>query len=267
MTLRATLVGICLATAALAGAARAETKAPPEGLSIRTGWEIGGLLTDYHYEEPDVMWLKGERIGITGAYTVANPNRAYARIEMRVSYGELDYQGSGTLSNVPDSLFEVRALAGRDYALGNSMAWSPYVGFAVRYLYNDLRGTTSTGLFGYRRESAYFYIPLGVTLRMPLGSEWVFAPQVEYSGFIRGSQRSYLADTGIPGYTDVTNQQRHGYGYRVQVMFEGKRWSFGPWLEYWSVKDSDVQQIAPGIGGLEPANWTREAGVEVRYRF
>jgi hypothetical protein len=260
------MVGICWATAALAGTAQAETKAPPEGLSIRTGWEIGGLLSDYRYEEPDFMWLKGKRIGITGAYTAANPNRAYARLEMRASYGDLDYQGSGTLSGVPDYLFELRALAGRDYALGSSMAWSPYVGVGIRLLYNDLRGTTSTGQLGYRRESKYFYIPLGVTLRMPLGAEWVLAPQLEYNGFVRGSQRSYLSDTGLP-LSDVTNQQRQGRGYRVQVMFESRRWSIGPWLDYWNVKDSDVQQIAPGVGGMEPANWTREAGVEVRYRF
>jgi len=68
------------------------------------------------------------------------------------------------------------------------MAWSPYAGFAFRYLYNDLRGTTSTGAIGYRRDSSYFYVPLGVTLRMQLGSDWALAPQVEYKGLIHGVQ-------------------------------------------------------------------------------
>jgi hypothetical protein len=44
----------------------------------------------------------------------------------------------------------------------------PYAGLGFRYLYNDLRGTSSTGAIGYRRESHYFYVPLGVTLRVPL---------------------------------------------------------------------------------------------------
>lgn len=212
------------------------------------------------------MWLKGNRFGVTGAYTETNDKRVYGRIEARWSYGELDYQGSGTLRRVPDHLLETRMLAGRDYPRG-SLVWSPYAGAAFRYLYNDLRGVTSTGQFGYRRESLYFYVPLGVTLRMPLGADWVLAPQVEYSGFVRGVQRSHLSDTGLPGLSNVTNKQRDGRGYRAQLMVEGRRWSFGLWTDYWNVKDSDVQPTGPGTAGLEPANWTRETAVEIRYRF
>ena len=258
------VIGVVLAAGA--GAALAQMTAPPADLVTRKGWEVGGLLSNYKYEEPDFMWLRGDRIGASGAYTMTNSKRVYARFEGRASYGELDYEGSGTMSNVPDYLIEVRALVGRDYALGSTMAWSPYFGVGLRYLYNDLRGTTSTGQFGYRRESTYMYIPVGVTLRMPMGSEWVLVPQAEYKGLLRGVQRSYLSDTGLP-LNDISNQQRQGRGYRVQVMFEGRRWSIGPWLDYWDIKDSDLQQIAPGLVGMEPANWTREAGVEVRYRF
>ena len=232
-------------------------------LATRSGWEIGGQVARYQYEEPGLMWLQGDRFGVVGAYTATNEKRVYGRIEARWSYGELYYQssGTGTMNNVPDHLLETRMLAGRDYPRG-SLVWSPYAGAAFRYLYNDLRGFTSTGASGYRRESLYFYVPLGLTLRMPLGANWVLAPQVEYSGFIRGAQRSYLADTGIPGFSNVTNNQRHGGGYRARLMVEGRRWSFGLWTDYWDVKDSDVQH-----GGLEPANWTRESGVELRYRF
>ncbi len=235
-------------------------------LATRSGWEVGGQLSRYHYEEPDFMRLEGDRIGVTGAYTLANEKRLFTRIEGRWSYAELQYQGSGTLEGVPDHIFELRVLAGGDYRTGK-VVWSPYVGGGFRYLYNDLRGVSSTGQRGYRRDSAYFYVPLGVTLRMPLGGEWALAPQVEYSGFIRGIQRSYLADTGITGLYDVTNYQRDGRGYRAQLMVEGKRWSFGVWTNYWDVEDSDVQPIGVGIAGREPANWTRESGVELRYRF
>jgi folate-dependent tRNA-U54 methylase TrmFO/GidA len=38
-------------------------------------------------------------------------------------------------------------------------------------------------------------------------------------------------------------------------------------MNYWDVKDSDVQAVGVGLAGMEPANWTRETGVEVRYRF
>ena len=254
------ILGLC-ALALCTGAVGAD-----DGLATRDGWEVGGQFARYHYEEPDFMWLKGDRIGVTGAYTVANEKRLFTRIEGRWSYGELDYQGSGTLEGVPDHIFELRVLAGGDYRTGK-VVWSPYVGGGLRYLYNDLRGVSSTGQRGYRRESGYFYIPLGVTLRMPLGAAWVLAPQVEYSGFVRGIQRSYLADTGITGLYDVTNYQRDGGGYRAQLMIEGKRWSFGVWTNYWDVADSDLQPIGAGLAGREPANWTRESGVELRYRF
>jgi len=246
------VLGVLLAATAVAA---------EDPLVTRSGWEVGGQVAHYRYEEPDFMWLKGNRFGVTGAYTEANEKRVYGRIEARWSYGELDYQGSGTLKRVPDHLLETRMLAGRDYPRG-SLVWSPYAGAAFRYLYNDLRGISSTGARGYRRESLYFYVPLGLTLRMPLGADWALAPQLEYSGFIRGVQRSHLSDTGLPGLSNVTNKQRDGRGYRAQVMIEGRRWSFGLWTDYWDVKDSDVQ-----LGGLEPANWTRETGVELRYRF
>lgn len=235
--------------------------AAEDPLATRSGWEVGGYAAQYRYEEPGVMWLKGNRFGVTGAYTETNQQHVYGRIEARWSYGEPDYQGSGTLKRVPDHLLETRMLAGRDYPRG-SLVWSPYAGAAFRYLYNDLRGFSSTGARGYRRESLYFYIPLGVTLRTPLGADWVLAPQVEYSGFVRGVQRSHLSDTGLPGLSDVTNKQRDGRGYRAKLMVEGRRWSFGLWTDYWDVKDSDVQH-----GGREPANWTRETAVEIRYRF
>ena len=250
------VLGVLLAATAVAA---------EDPLATRSGWEAGVNAGRYRYEEPDFMWLRGSRFGVSGAYTETNEKRVYGRIEARWSYGELDYQGSGTLKRVPDHLLETRMLAGRDYPHG-SLVWSPYVGAAFRYLYNDLRGITSTGQIGYRRESLYFYLPLGLTLRMPLGGSWAFAPQLEYNGFVRGVQRTHLSDAGL-GFNDVGNQQRQGRGYRAQLMVEGRRWAFGTWTHYWKIMDSDIQPIGAGLGGVEPANWTRESGVELRYRF
>jgi hypothetical protein len=39
------------------------------------------------------------------------------------------------------------------------------------------------------------------------------------------------------------------------------------WTHYWDIKNSDIQSIGGGLGLLEPANTTRESGVELRYRF
>ena len=234
-------------------------------LATRGGWEMGAQFSQYRYEEPGTMTLEGNRFGVSGAYTAVTPRRAFARFEGRWSYGELEYQGSGVLTGVPDHILEVRLLAGRDYG-SERLRWSPYVGVGFRYLYNDLRGVSSTGAIGYQRESNYFYLPLGVTLRMPIAEGWVFAPQIEYDVFVRGVQRSYLSDTGL-GLGDVSNEQSSGRGYRVQLMLESRRWTLAPWMHYWDVKDSDIQSIGMGLAGYEPANTTREAGVELRYRF
>ena len=258
-------LGLGMRAWALAGALLAGPAWPQDPLATRAGWELGGQLAQYRYEEPGLMELEGPRLGVSVAWSATTPRRAFARLEGRFSYGALDYRGSGTLTDVPDYLLEGRLLAGRDYG-DDRLRWSPYVGGGVRYLYNDLRGVSSSGAIGYRRESTYFYVPLGVTLRARLAAGWVLAPLIEYDAFVRGTQRSYLSDTGL-GLGDVTNRQSRGRGWRATLMFESRRWSVGPWLHFWDVDDSDLQPVAPGIAVYEPANETREAGVELRYRF
>lgn len=257
------IAGIAIAVSA--AAAWAQPAAERRALDTRSGWELGAQLSRYRYEEPGLMWLKGDRAGVTASYTARSPQGLHARLEGRASYAELDYQGSGTLADVPDTLFELRALVGRDLRAGG-MVWVPYAGVGYRTLYNDLRGTSSTGQVGYRRLSRYWYAPIGIGLRLAIGEGLVMAPQIEFDAFGNGKQRSYLGDTGL-GLNDVTNRQRHGRGYRAQLMLEGRHWSFGPWMHYWKVKDSEIQPIGMGLAGLEPENWTRESGVELRYRF
>jgi hypothetical protein len=246
-----------------AGAAVAQA----DPLETRGGLELGVQLSSYEYEEPDFAMLDGERFGLTAAYTFRNDTRLFSRIEGRFSYGELDYTGSGTKSNNPDELYELRALVGRDYLIGKTV-WAPYAGFAIRYLYSDIRGFTSTGVHkGYRRESRYWYVPLGITWRIPLGDAWVLAPQIEYDAFANGSQTSYLTDVDPSYYNDANNRQGHGEGARGQLALEKGSWVFSAWFNYWHIQDSDVVPISIIEGGLEPENYTREAGVEVRYRF
>jgi hypothetical protein len=257
--------------AAIAAPAVAQDAAPHDPLLTPPGWEVGGQVSNYKYEEPDFMKLEGERVGVVGAYNFTTPNLVYGRIDGRVSYGKLDYSAANgaTSSDIPDWTAEIRAVVGRDYPMGERFALSPYIGLGYRYLYNDLRGYSTVGsttYVGYRRYSEYWYVPIGLTMRMRAGAQWVFAPTVEYDAFIGGKQTSKLSDTGL-GYTDATNRQDEGRGYRVYLMMEGRNWSFGPWLHYWNIKDSDVVPIGLGSAGLEPANTTTEYGLELRYRF
>jgi len=236
-----------------------------ERLATRGGWEVGVQAAGYEYDEPFFATLEGERAGVSVAYTFLAKDEVHSRIEARYSYAELDYTGSGTLADVPDHLVEVRGIAGFDHRWRGYM-WVPYAGVGFRYLYNDFRGVTSTGLPGYRRSSRYIYIPIGLTLRIPISGEWAMAPQIEYDAFVNGRQRSYVSDA-VPQWRSATNEQRRGRGVRAQLSFEGPRWAFSLWSHYWKIKNSDVQPVAPGRGILEPANNTHETGVELRYRF
>jgi hypothetical protein len=259
---------LILAAALLAAVSTVVAAQPgqPDPLLTRGGWEVGGQVAKYHYEEPNFAKITGERGGAVGAYTFIAPNRVYNRIDGRVSYGSLDYEGSGTMGNVPDSIIEARAVIGRDYVVSDNVALSPYIGLGFRYLYDDLRGYTSTGAAGYRRYSYYIYAPIGMTLRVRTGDQWVIAPTLEYDAFLGGRQYSKLSDANL-GLPDASNTQKQGRGYRAYLMLETGHWSFGPWLHYWNIKDSDIVPIAPGLAGMEPANWTREYGLELRYRF
>ena len=251
---------------AISSAATAQTAREPDPLATRRGWEVGGQLAHYHYEEPNFAKFIGGRGGILGAYTFTRANRIFFRVDARESYGGLKYQGSGTQDSVPDLIIETRGVAGMDFPVGSSVSLSPYFGLGYRYLYNDSRGYTSTNAAGYRRYSNYLYAPIGLTTRIDLGSRWVLVPTAEADIFLRGKQKSQLSDANL-GFNDVTNTQRHGYGYRAYLMVEKDHLAVGAWMHYWDIKDSDVQPIGLGMAGLEPANWTRESGIEFRYRF
>jgi len=190
----------------------------------------------------------------------------FLRIDGRLSYGSLKYEGSGTKDSIPDWILETRTVGGMDFFPGTKVSLSPYLGLGYRYLYNDLRGYSSSGAAGYRRYSNYIYAPVGLTMRIGLDNRWVLAPNAEADIFIVGKQKTQLSDTNI-GFSDVTNTQKHGYGYRASFMVEKDHFAFGPWIHYWHISDSDVQPIGLGATGQEPENWTREFGVEVRYRF
>jgi len=251
--------------AAISTAVSAQGAAQSNPLLTLPGWEAGGQFAEYQYEEPSFAKLTGDRIGVAGAYTSTGA-LLYTRIDLRASYGSLDYQGSGTLGNVPDWIFETRAVFGKDFLTAAGVALSPYIGLGYRYLYNDVRGRTSTGAIGYRRHSNYVYAPMGLTVRINAGSNWAIAPTIEYDVFLTGRQVSKLSDTSL-GFSDLTNKQAKGRGYRAYLMLENERWAFGPWAHYWKIEQSDIRPVGLGFIGLEPANRTRDYGVEVRYRF
>lgn len=263
---------ICAAALLLlvAGALHAQ----PMGPKTRTGSEIGATLSHYRYEESSLnVKLDGYKGGLDLA-VITNPRGAwFFRWEGRYAYGDTDYSGSGTKSGNTDWYADLRGLVSRDFDHGTYVL-APYTGLGFRYLFNDIRGTTSTGAVGYTRISQYTYLPVGVTHRLRLESGARLATTLEGDYLIKGRQTSTLSDAS-PLFADVTNDQRNGYGIRGSMYYEKDRWLLGPWFQYWRTTRSDPAPLLATIAGttfivgtaFEPANKTTEIGLRFAYRF
>lgn len=237
-------------------------------LTSFSGWEVGAQVSGYKYEEPGLMKETGSKLGIAGRYTAVFSGGMFLSVGARLASGRNTYEGSGTMSGVPDFLWEGRILGGRDFVF-SAFALAPYVGLGYRGLYNDMRGITSTGAAGYRRLSQYLYLPLGMTHRVAVANASRMASTLEYDLFLRGRQTSYLSDTGF-GIADLNNTQRGGHGLKASMAYETQRWSFGVFADYWKITQSDPAYVFVGnrlLVGWEPENHTLELGVFTKYHF
>ena len=245
-------------------------------LATTTGQEIGVTLSDYKYSESGVT-LKATKLGIDYAGTYAVSGGWFLKGELRYADGNATYNGTGTLNSIPDWYYEIRGLVGKDFSFGG-YTLSPYTGLGYRYLFNDFRGITSTGAVGYRRESNYYTLPIGVNHRVNLSNNAQLFTTIEYDYLIRGQQDSKLSDiVGFGGFTaaqDASNKQRSGYGFRLSSMYQLNKWSVGPYLTLWHINDSDRVNVTGTRSGVtataqvwEPTNNTTEVGIKASYRF
>lgn len=247
-------------------------------LKSRNGNEIGITVSSYRYEEPSLgMSNKGDKFGVNHFGTRMLNGDWFIKDDVRFAYGSVDYVGSGYQAGAPDWYLDARGMVGRDIRMGNAV-YSPFIGIGYRYLFNDLSGYSSTGAIGYRRESNYLYIPMGLTHRFELQDFAVLATTVEFDQLLGGRQVSRLSDlVGHYGYTsaeDVTNAQSSGFGFRADVMYEMGDWAFGPFLNIWRISRSNsILQPITQHGTTtwyyfsEPENRTSEFGLHMRFRF
>lgn len=267
--MKVTAVASIAATALLFTAipARSET----ESLNTQTAGNIGLFVSSYQYREPGIMSLKGTKTGLDLSATKAWPIKLFIRGDLRIASGNVDYQSNGTGSarGNPDRYFEVRGLVGMDRVFEES-SLSPYTGFGYRYLYDDIRGASSSGAVGYRRESNYYYLPIGLVYRKAFNDRSSLMGTLEYDQLLLGQQVSKLSDTGL-GYSDVTNDQHDGYGLKFSLKYQAAAWTVGPYLYYWDIAQSNtaiLYQYGSPIGyGWEPANNTIETGMMAVWQF
>ena len=247
-------------------------KESPESVSSsRHTWEIGPELSYYEYKEPGLMSLRGPMFGIGAAYTYHNG--VMIKLAGSCSYGLVDYDsdGTGSVNNIEDSIFEFRVLGGYDFKISKSFTLTPFIGFGYRYLKDNGGGeTTTTGNWGYDRESKYYYSPIGIQAVNVFDKGWSIGVNMEYDLFWKGTQKSFLSD-GDAGYSDPQNDQDSGYGLRGSIMIKKQTdqafYVIEPFVRYWNIDESDVQAeryngVLTGYGWIEPKNETTEIGVK-----
>lgn len=249
--------------------------ASENSLSLKSisGFEIGLQTYMYEYEEEVdsafFMSNKGNKYGFLVAATKNIGDNYYFKGDIRYATGDVEYKSASGTGDVSDEICEMRLVTGKevfvdDYLLGS------YIGVGYRMLNNDLR---DLGTGGYRRESQYLYIPIGVTHRFHVGSASRISTNIEYDYFVWGEQKSYLSDVNAwyeSVFGDTVNKQKNGYGIRVNTAYEEKKWSIGIFLNYWNIKDSEINYYLDGYDlyyGMEPSNDTKELGIEMKYRF
>ena len=168
---------------------------------MAVNWGMSGGVN--HYEEPNLMQLKGPELGI---HTRVNhwANMPTAQFEADVLLGKQKYTsaGSGSMNGVTNLETRWRALVPLFGDTTTESGW--LTGLALHTLWNDLRGTTTfqgTTYGGYQREAAQLWLPL----RWSSGDMW----EVDAGLLIYGRHTSKLSEVGS-SYSDAVNTQRNG---------------------------------------------------------
>lgn len=239
------------------------------GLWKKHSWELRPEISFIEYEEPDVMQEKGFMYGIGGSYAY-HDNNIMLKMEGRYSYGQVDYKNSGTIDNIDDYIFECRGLMGYDFSIAYIIIITPYAGLGYRYLNDDASGMiSSTGAYGYERESNYFYSPIGVETNFLLINNWTFGINLEFDIFWQGKQKSHLGE--VAGYDDIENDQDDGYGVRGSIKLQkssGKvDYIIEPFFRYWNIEESEATRDSAGRWWVEPKNNSTEVGIIFTVRF
>lgn len=227
--------------------------------------------------------IKYTKYGLSSGFS-GDKDNMFGVLEARFLMGDTKYRGytwggdPASANGLKDWYVEGRMLAGNKYDLSDTWGVSPYLGIGYRFLSNhadEMEG-------GYRRESNYFYVPLGAELGWQMGEDWKLTFTGEFDWLIKGSQLSRMSDTELPSpyeYKDVRNQQSKGFGLRGSVKLETTYAGVGvfiePFYRFWKIQNSKLEPliITDGYydyyGGdlVEPFNITREYGVKIGVSF
>jgi hypothetical protein len=220
------------------------------------------------YKEPGFK-ERGIMYGIVGSY--AYHNKLMLKVEGKGSWGHVDYLNSAEINNIGDYMVEFRSLGGYDFSIFKGLIVTPYTGIGYRYLNDGMHKKYSRG---YERELNYIYSPIGIALITNFKNNWAIGEIIEYDYFWWGKQKSHLSDVD-PGYDDISNHQRKGYGSRVSITLQkkGKKVDFeiGPSIKHWNIRKSEIETLTyygSSAGSFwGPKNNTIEVGIMGAVKF
>ena len=263
------------------------------GRKPRGKFELGTEYYTYKYTEVIGVKVTGKKGGLVGSYTsrpwenqriksfkdiFSGKNKINMfKVEGRLSYGAVDYSGSGTWGGIPDWNFEGRVLVGDDIPVMSATRLTPYLGFGYRHLFNKFSVAPARNVegidysSGYDRLSNYFYIPVGLEAETHLTSHWSLGLKSEFDFFLWGKQISKL-DKSVDkndvnaGFPRVNNDQKKGLGWRASARLTRESEKFDifaePFFRYWHISDSVADN-----GFYEPNNKTWECGINTGVKF
>ncbi len=257
-------MGMCqmLAVCVLLGAASGPgAKGAAADVLTAPHWEIGPQISVFQYEEPGKMKDKGILYGGAAAYTHYRNNKLF-RIEGEFALGTVDYEGSLT-DGTP-----YRMEGSHDYLLNLRLAWGRqweaegwHNQFHFGFGYRGLNDDSTQDPAGYDRQSAYFYLPLGLKTHHDLADRWQIGLGGEFDLLLLGLQFSQIRNDGV-----LTNVQWPGIGVRASVELRHRAppgdLAIAPFVQYWWVDDSTASD-----GWYEPRNQSFQYGLNLIWRF
>jgi hypothetical protein len=247
----------------------AASAAPSQNDAVDAGLQLSQIT----YKEPGIMKETGFMYGLFLSYM--HRKELMAKVDGLLTFGQMKYEGSSwdgtplTITGINDRMFELRAVLGPAAPLSDTLAVIPYIGIGYRYLYDGANNSPG----GYRRESNYLYLPIGIESPSPTRTGWSAGFTLEYDLFLQGRQESYLSDAD-PGLNDIENRQSRGYGLRGSVRFVRSGRNdiiIEPFVKYWKIGESEKEILTyygSPIGMVwEPANNSTEIGIRCALRF
>lgn len=206
-------------------------------------WGASGGMN--HYEEPDLMQLKGPELGIHARVTDW-AEMPHTQFEGDFLFGRQKYTSvsSGNLSGVTNIETRWRALAPVFSDTPTNEGF--FAGLALHTLWNDLRGTSTFNgktYGGYQRSAAQLWLPL----RWASGDVW----QLDAGLLIYGRHASKLSEVNR-SYSDIVNTQRRGHYAQVSMNVDLPKGDvIKPFIRYTHLADSNTVAMG-GFYWLEP---------------